>query len=218
MKSLFNLDNPFIQFLTKVGDLILVNFLFLICSIPIVTMGAAMTAMHKVTQDIATDHEAGTFRTFFRAFRENFKQSTIAWLAMLVFFVGMACNWLLVLSYLDGTMALLCNVLLGLLCIIVVCVGAYLFPLIVRYENTLREHTINAAILVLVKLPRTLLMVFVNLLPLIVAWFSMQTFFSTLVFWLCIGFAFSSYICSTTLLPVFKEMEKDGGANMQIMT
>ncbi len=218
MKNLFNLDNPFIQFLTKVGDMILANFLFLVCSVPILTMGAAMTALHKVTQDIATDSEAGLIRTFFRAFRENFRQATLCWMLMLVFFVGMGCNLLLTITYLTGLPALIAKVLIGAIAAVMVALSAYVYPLMVRYDNTLKEHALNSGILVIVKLPRTLLMVFVNLLPLIIAYFSMQTFFSTMVFWLTIGFAFSSYITSTLLLPVFREMEDNNGQNMQIMT
>ncbi len=218
MKNLFNLENPFIQFLARVGDMMLANFLFLLCSIPVVTAGAAVTAMHKITQDIATEKEDGLLRTFFRAFRENFKNATIAWGAMLLFFVGMGCNLLLVITYLTGIPALIAKVFLAALTVTVLAVGAYLFPLMVRYENTLKEHALNALILSVVKLPRTVALVLLNILPILIAYFSMQTFVSTLVFWLCIGFAFCSYISSTLLLPVFQEMETNGGANMQIMT
>ncbi len=217
MKNLFNLDNPFMQFLARVGDLILANFLFLICSVPVLTMGASLTALHKVTLDTATEKESGVFRTFFRAFRENFKQATIAWIAMLVFFLGMACNLLLTVTYLTGNLALICKAFLAVLTVAVLALGAYLYPLMVRYENSLREHALNAGILVIVKLPRTIALVLLNALPLLIAYFSLETFFSTLVFWLVIGFAFTSYITATLLLPVYREMEADGGPNMQIM-
>lgn len=217
MKNLFHLDNPFMQFLARVGDMILANFLFLVCSVPIVTLGASLTALHKITQDIAGDKDSGIFKPFFRAFRENFKQATIAWLLLLVFFVGMGCNLLLVASYLSGNAAVVCKGLLGFLVIFILAVAAYLFPLITRYENDLKTHLINAAILAIVKLPRTIVMVFLNILPLLIMYFSMQTFFSTFVFWLVIGFGFTSYITSTLLMPVFREMEKPGGPNMKIL-
>ena len=61
MKGLFSMDNPFMQFLARVGEMILANFLFLICSIPVVTCGAALTAMNKVTQNIAYNEDKGVF-------------------------------------------------------------------------------------------------------------------------------------------------------------
>ena len=80
MKNLFNLDNPFVQFLSRVGDLIIVNTLFLLCCVPVVTVGASAAALHKVSQAIILDEDNGTIKTFFRGFRENFRQATALWL------------------------------------------------------------------------------------------------------------------------------------------
>ena len=51
MKSIFNLDSPLMQMLTRIGDMILLNVLFLICCIPVITAGASIAAMHKMLQD-----------------------------------------------------------------------------------------------------------------------------------------------------------------------
>lgn len=217
MKNLFHLDNPFMQFLARVGDMILANFLFLVCSVPIFTLGASLTALHKITQDIVGDKDSGIFKPFFQAFRENFKQATIAWLLLLVFFVGMGCNLLLIVSYLSGNAAVVCKGLILFLSILILAAAAYLFPLITRYENSLKAHFMNAGILAIVKLPRTVVIVFLNILPVLIMYLSMQTFFSTFVFWLVIGFGFTSYITSTLLMPVFREMETPDGPNMKIM-
>lgn len=213
MKNLFNIDNPFIQFLARVGDMILANFLFIICSLPVVTVGASLAALHKVTQNIAMEEEQGLFKTFLRGFRENLKQATIAWLMMLVFLVGMCCNLLLTVSYLTGTAAQICKWVLCFIMLLMLALASYLFPLMVRYENSLREHFINAAILSVVKLPRTILLVILNALPVLIAYFSMPTFFRTLVFWFTLGFAFTSFITSTLLVSVFKELETSGSSS-----
>jgi len=207
MKNLFNLDNPFIQFLARICDMILVNFLFLICSLPVLTIGASLTALHKVAQDMSAEEERSSIRTFFRAFRENFKQATAAWLLVLIFFVGMGCNLLLVASYLTGFSAQVCKWLLYLIIFLMLSIAAYLFPLIARYENTLRQHFINASVLAVVKLPRTVLAVGLNVLPLIVAYFSIPTFIRTLVFWFTLGFSMTSYITSILFQPVFTGIE-----------
>lgn len=209
MKNLFSLDNPFIQFLARVGDMILTNALFIICSIPIVTIGASIAALNKVMQQLVIEEERGVFKTFFAAFRENFKQATISWLAVIVFFFGMACNLLLVANYLTGTLALVCKVLLILVMVLMVAMASYLFPLIARYENTLRQHTINACILSVIKLPKTLLLVVLNLLPLLLFCASVNVFLNTLVFWLTLGFAFVSYISNVLLMPIFKGIEEN---------
>lgn len=217
MKNFFNMDNPFIQFLARVGDLMCVNALFLICSIPIFTIGASAAALHKVTQDLACDEEKSLLKTFFMAFRGNFKQATLSWLFVLLFYVGMGCNLLLVQTYCSGTLAAVLRCLLGAVIILMLAETAYLFPLIVRYDNTLREHAINAGVLAIVKLPRTIALVLLNILPVLILMISPGTFLETLVFWLTLGFGFSSYLGSVLIVPVFKEMEAPGGPNIQPM-
>ena len=72
MRSLFNLDNPFMNLLARACDLIVANMLFLLCCLPVVTIGASTAALHKVCQDIVLDRDNVVLRPFFRAFRQNF--------------------------------------------------------------------------------------------------------------------------------------------------
>lgn len=217
MRNLFNPDNPFMRFLSRVGEMIMVNFFFLICSVPIVTCGASLAALHKVTQNIALDGDKGVVKTFFLAFRDNFKQATVVWLLVLLFFAGMVCNWLLMTAYTTGVALFVCKCIVGVLSVLVLSLCAYIFPLIARYENTLKEHFVNAGVLMIVKLPRTLAMVLLNALPAIIAYFSLPLFFKMLIFWLLLGFAFASYIASTLLTPVFRELENPDGPNVGLM-
>ena len=207
MKQLFNLENPFFQFLSRVSDLVMANFLFLLCCMPVVTMGAATAGLHKVTQDMVMEADKGVYRTFFRAFAGNFKQATISWLAVLFVLVGMGCNFLLVGAYFTGTLALVLHCLLAVILGLLLAVVSYLFPLMVRYDNTLRQHLTNAVVLAVAKLPRTIAMMLLNILPILIAVFSPQVFFSTSVFWLTVGFGCTSYLSSALLAPVFREME-----------
>ena len=215
MKNFFNLENPVIQFLARVGDLMCMNALFLICSLPIFTIGASAAALHKVTQEIACDEDQGILKTFFKAFRSNFNQATVSWLLVLVFFAGIGCNLLLVQTFCTGTLSMVLRCLLGAASILVLAEASFLFPLIVRYDNTLREHAVNAGILAVVKLPRTIALVLLNLLPVLIFMISPKTFLETLVFWLALGFGFSSYLGSILLVPVFKELENPSGPNIQ---
>ena len=208
MKSLFNLDNPFIQFLARVGDMILANFLFIICSLPVVTIGAALTGLNKVTQEIAMDNSPSLLRSFFGAFKENFRQATGAWLLILVFFLGMVCNLMLVSFYCVGVVQQILQWGLYFIMAAMLAIAAYVFPLIVRYENSLKQHFINATVLAVVKLPRTLVIVVLIALPLVLAYVSFPIFFRTLVFWLSLGYGFSSYVSSTLLVSVFRKIEE----------
>ena len=197
MRNLFNYENPFIQFLVRVGDLIILNVLFILCSAPVVTLGASLTALHRVTQNMLFEQEEPLLKAFFRAFRQNFKQSTLAWLVEL-----------LVMAYFNGGLAKAMYILVAVLAILVAGVYAYLMPLIARYENGMRQQVNNAVVLAIIKLPKTLLLVFLNLLPVILVLISVPVFVQTLIFWVVIGFAFVSFIESSILKPVFQQLEK----------
>ena len=214
MRNLFNLDNPFVQFLARVGDLIIVNVLFLVCCLPVVTVGASLAAMQKVTQAMALDEDNGIVKTFFRGFRENFKQATLLWLMMLVFGVSMLCNYLLITGFIAGTLATVLKCVLVVFSVLVLVMAVYMFPLMARYQNSLREHATNALILAVVKLPRTVALLVLCALPAVIAVISIQTFLQTLIFWLAVGFGFVSFMSSILLKPVFAELEN---GNVQLM-
>lgn len=216
MKNLFSLDNPVIRFLSRVAEMMIANVLFLLCSIPIVTGGAALTALNRVMQSIVLGEDIGVVKPFFSAFRENFRQATVGWLILLVFLAGMGGNLLLSLSYLTGNTLLVCKWIIGVLTVWVLAVACYYFQLVARYDNTLRQHITNAGILAVVKLPRTLGLALLALLPALIAYVSLKVFFATLIFWIILGFAFGSYLSASLMAPVFRQMEKPDGPDVQL--
>jgi uncharacterized membrane protein YesL len=93
---MFGGGRKFYQFATKVAELMWLNVLVFICSIPIFTIGAASSAMHHVLIQIHRDEEDKITRTFFRAFIKNFKQATLVWLCYIVFyFLLLVDDWAL---------------------------------------------------------------------------------------------------------------------------
>ena len=81
--SFFSLDSKFSQIMGRVFDLMMLNIIFLIMCIPIVTIGANFTAMYYVTLKMIKNEETYIFRTYWKSFRENFKQATAIWLILL---------------------------------------------------------------------------------------------------------------------------------------
>ncbi|MGN0356148.1 MAG: YesL family protein, partial [Muricoprocola sp.] len=84
MNGFFNMDGPVWQALGRLADLVILNLLFIISCIPIVTIGAATTALYSITLKMARNEESYIVKGYWKAFKENFKQSTIMWLVMLV--------------------------------------------------------------------------------------------------------------------------------------
>ena len=82
MNGLFSINSPLWRFMDKALRLIWLNLLWFLCCLPIVTIGASTTALYSVTLKYARDEEGYLTRSFFQAFRQNFRQSTIIWLVM----------------------------------------------------------------------------------------------------------------------------------------
>lgn len=79
MGNLFNINSVLYRILAKIGNLVILNLLFLICSLPVVTIGASSTALYTVTLKMAKDRENYIVKDFLYAFKKNFRQSTIIW-------------------------------------------------------------------------------------------------------------------------------------------
>ena len=77
--GIFDADGRLARFLNALGNLIVLNILTLICSLPIITIGTSMTALYTMTMRMARNEESSIIRGYFRAFHNNFKQSTIFW-------------------------------------------------------------------------------------------------------------------------------------------
>ena len=78
--GIFNPDSKFSQFMSKVFDLMVLNLVFIFTSIPIFTIGVNFTALYYVTLKMVKNEEGPIAASYFRAFRNNFKKSTIIWL------------------------------------------------------------------------------------------------------------------------------------------
>ena len=84
MGKIFDMDSPVMRFLNRVGDLLILNILMIICCIPVITVGAAYTAMHYVILKMIRGEEGYLIKGFFKSFAGNFKQATVLWLIMLL--------------------------------------------------------------------------------------------------------------------------------------
>ena len=76
MRKFFDMESPFMQILSVTADLIIVNLLTVLCSLPVVTLGASLTAMNDALGRLVRGEEGHMAKDFFRAFASNFRQGT----------------------------------------------------------------------------------------------------------------------------------------------
>ena len=208
MKSFFNLDNPFFSFMSRVSDIVILNVLFIICSIPVFTTGASLTAMSYVTLKMKEGEEGYIARSFFRSFKKNFKQSTLVWLVMLVFAAVLYIDWQL-LRTMEGAAAQPMRVFILIGALLWLMLLLYLFPMIARYENTTMNMVRNAVLLMLANAPKAILMVIVIAVCIALTFFNSATLVWGILIWLMVGFAVISFLNSTLQIKIFHKIEPD---------
>lgn len=168
MGKLFDLDSPVMTFLSKMADLIILNFVTIICCLPVITIGASVTAMHYVALKIVRNEECYIVRAFFKSFKQNFKQATLMWLIMLLFIVIYVLDFF-VLRYSTVVLPDWVRVLLLAVGVVAVFATKHAFPLLAKFENTIGRTFKNSLLVGVMILPKTVLMMVMSVVPLAVA-------------------------------------------------
>lgn len=138
MRNILSPDAPIMVFITRLSYSMYLGLLWLICCIPIVTVGAATTALFTVTLKMVRNEEGAITKQFFQAFKSNFKQSTIVWLILLVIglILGVDGYALYHLRFENAFWTLLTAIYLIVL-IAYAIISMYIYPLMAHFENTI---------------------------------------------------------------------------------
>lgn len=170
--QIFSPDSEVMEFLSKVTDFIILNLLTVLCSIPIITIGAAHTAKFYTSMKIVRGEEPSVVKSYFKSFRENFSQVTVAWLIVLLVGLILAFDWYNVLYGRAASMPILLKAALGVLSFVVWSVAYCMFPFEARYKVTLKELFKASMVMALLNFPRMVLIFIVTFLPYIIcAWY-----------------------------------------------
>lgn len=137
-------DSPVIAFLNKVTDLILLNIIYVICCLPVFTIGAATTAMYYVCIISIRQGDGYVVKRFFESFRRNFKQATFIWIPMIVIWVVMGFD--LFFWYQMGTgFSKVMFVLSAIVSFMLLIVCMYIFPVLAKLAGNIKATVKNAA-------------------------------------------------------------------------
>lgn len=204
MGRLFDMDSPVMRILNRVGDLLILNIMMIICCIPIITVGAAYTAMHYVILKIIRGEEGYLVKGFFKSFVRNFKQATLMWLIMLLviaIFIGDA----FIFGYSGVVFPKPLVITVIAVAVIMMLVSMYIFPLLARFDNTIRNTIKNAALLSIANLPKTLLMALFYVLPFVIGYFSTYSYIFIFMF----GISLPAYGAAWLYSGIFKKFEPE---------
>lgn len=154
-------DNPVMRFLTRLTDLVLLNFLFIVTSLPIVTIGASTVSLFSCCQKLLRGQTTRVTQTYFNTFKANFKQATQLFLPMAVLLGIFVLDGLLMIQQ-AGLFKYLGLAILALFSFAWLAVFVLGFSYIGRYEDNLGRILKNCLGLVLNNFFRTVFVVFMN--------------------------------------------------------
>lgn len=223
MNRIFNMDNKFFTFMGRIADLIILNLLCIVCCIPIVTIGPAITAMFYVTMKMVRNEESYIVKGFFHSFKENLKQGIIINIIVLAAFTMLSLDISLVRG-MEGTVYKVLLYIFLVLLFMSMLIYLYIYPVLAKFYNTIKHTFINAFLMSIRHLPYSILMIVISLLPfaiLFIPSFRVQSFL--IMLFILMGAAVIAYINSFFFVKIFdkympeeeKEESVDGELHME---
>ena len=199
--NLLSPDSKFMRAMSLLGDLIVLNLVFLLCCVPVVTIGAAVTALDTAVFRLVRGTEGRVLGQFFRAFRQNFRRATAVWLLLLLA-MAVAVLDIWIFAAFTGILRLI-EIPFVLLLLVALFTAGYAFPLLSQFDNTVRATLRNGLILSLGFLPRTLMITVLNVFPFALLLLNPYMFLKTGFFWVFFYFAIAAYLNAKLLEKVF---------------
>ena len=207
--NIFSSDGWFARIFGTIGDIIIVNILFIICSIPIFTMGASMSAMYyTLLKKQRTGETGGIIKLFFKGFKDNFKKSTIAWLLFLLIAFVFSLDFNLFGK--GGPQENKLMYYTSVIFFILICfIAIYLFPVISAFENSLKNLIIQSMYMAAKNFIFTILIMILYTLPAYFLLASPQVFMVGIFILIVCGFGLIAYVSSFMFIKAFSPYLED---------
>ncbi|SFR69051.1 YesL family protein [Anaeromicropila populeti] len=204
MFNLFNLDNPVMRFLSKLFDLVYLSILWGLCCIPLVTVGAATTALYYTTVKVLRRERGYVTQEFIKSFKMNFVNGTIAWVLQLVLGILIVSNIQFAFA-LEGKFALFLICVYCFFAFLIIGVSVYFYPVLSRFTMKFSQVVKTCLFFMFKHLIRTLLMI------VIVALFGFATFAAIpLIFFTPVCCCLLVSLVMEPVLKLYTPKEEDG--------
>ena len=200
---MFAVDSPLMRFLNRFADLMILNLLFLVTSLPIVLLGASLTALSGTAMRIARGESESVTGDYLRALRRDMRQGTV--LGLVVGGLGLVlAAWWVVIGGLavPALVRLLLYAICGVLAFRLTVVALFAFPYLATFDDGLRTVLRNARLMSVRHPFASLTLLAVTGLPVVVTVFYPKVAVFGLL-WFLFGFAGVAFLAGIVLVGVF---------------
>lgn len=159
MKGIFSYEGILFQSINKLVDAIVLCFIWAVFSLPLITMGAATTALFYTAEKVIFSEDGKLFASFWQSFKQNFKQATLIGLffGLLFCFLYLEVFYAYTL-YTGGHLPIWMFGIITVVTALVVMWSCYVFPYVGRYEDPTKAVFKKCAVIMLLNIPRSLLL------------------------------------------------------------
>lgn len=197
----FSPDSKFAQVMTSFGEMMILNFCFLLASLPLITIGAANAAMYTVMGRRLRKEGSGTIVPFFKAWWSNLKMGTAFWAAQV--FVSVSLGMTLFIPV-PGVIKVIAAVFL----ILVTLLFSVIYPQIARFRNRWFAYLRNSVILLVIRLKWILLNLLLLLTPVIVFLLAPMEFLQLGFIWILFGFSVLFFLSAEIMQKILEPLEE----------
>ena len=197
LRSFLGNDSFFGRLMYRLGVIMLGNLLFIICAIPVFTVGASLSGLYYLCLRARRDRCRGNvriFQTFFKGFRENFKHATLGWLAML----ALAVFLFLEISWCDQFSAPVSYFKYGLIALLILDAVAfmYFFPNVAAFRSDARGVVANTAYFAFSRPHYLVCVAALHVLPVLATYWNLRYLPLAAFLWALCGFGLVAYLAS----------------------
>ena len=200
-------QSKLIPIMETFGNLFALNILFLLFCIPVITIGASFTAMYSYTLKMVRKEEGTLFKSFWEAFKANFKRATAVWMIVLVAGVVIGGEIMFFLSQ-ESAISYAYMIIAAIEIMVVALALRFLFPLVARYDNTLGNTIKNSILLSVGNLGSWIKICLIWFMPVFLSGWYIEIFISTWYLWLIILPALLAYCSSFIMRKVFDKVAR----------
>ena len=162
MNGIFHYEGKFARALQKVSDVIIASVLWIVGCIPLITIGTSTTALYYASIK-AVLGEGTIVKNFFKSYKENLKQSIVVEVILLVVAYIMYLNWNIGFKMMEnGTVF---KVFFFVVLAWILLVVSYIFPVLARFALTTRQLFVNAFVMSITNLPKTIFIILTSMVP-----------------------------------------------------
>ena len=203
MFDFLNPENPILELIRKISNIVILNIVFLLSCIPVITIGASVSALYTVCFRIAKQEDPYIWKGFWNAFRENFRQSTCIWLICLPV-IGILILDFMFLQLQTSVFASCLQIGVCAVAVPSLAVFHYVFPVSAHFICTLSQCFKNALLICLTHLPYTLLFLLIDGIILYLSLHSVQTLGVVFMLLLICGFSCIALVKAILFQRIFQ--------------